>query len=184
MDVAKARRRLETAERRLQWLMITLAALVLIAMTLLIVYNVIARKFFDRPVEAVIDIVQAAMMVLLVYLALAAPAHIAIRLVMRLLPGKAAAAINTVTWVLAAALFAVGAWAAFGRAQSSRETGESTVGVFTFAIYPYRYVVAFGLLAAAVHVLLVGRSWVTGFEVDKIIEEAEGGHADRAGLPE
>lgn len=173
MDAANARRRLEAVESRLQWLMVTLAGLVLIAMTLLIVYNVVARKFFDRPLEAVIDIVQAAMMVLLVYLALAAPAHIAIRLVMRLVPSRAAMAVNTFTWLLSATLFAVGAWAAFDRAQSSRATGESTVGVTTFAIYPYRYVVAFGLFAAAVHVLLVGRSWVAGFEVEKIIEEAE-----------
>jgi TRAP-type C4-dicarboxylate transport system permease small subunit len=173
VDVQSARRGLEAVERRVQWVMTTLAGLVLIAMTLLIVYNIVARRFFNRPVEAVIDIVQAAMMVSLVYLALAAPAHIAIRLIMRRVPPTAAAAVNTLTWLLSAILFAVSAWAAFGRAESSRATGESTVGVTTFAIYPFRYLVAFGLFAAAVHVLVVGRSWVTGFEVEKIIEEAE-----------
>jgi TRAP-type C4-dicarboxylate transport system permease small subunit len=174
VDVGPVRRKVQVGERRLQWVMETIAGLVLIAMTLLIVYNVVARYVFQRPLESVVDIVQSAMMVSLVYLALAAPAHISIRLVMRLLPSGAEAVVNTLTWLLSAALFALGAWAAFGRAQSSRATGESTVGVVTFALYPYRYLVAFGLLGAAVHVLVVGRTWVKGFEVEKIIEEVEG----------
>lgn len=174
MDVRSVRRGVEAGERRLQRVMETLAGLVLIAMTLLILYNVIARYVFNAPLESVVDIVQSAMMVSLVYLALAAPAHISIRLIMRFLPRGAETLVNTLTWLLSAALFALGAWAAFGRAQSSRATGESTVGVVTFSIYPFRYVVAFGLLAAAVHVLVVGRGWVKGFEVEKIIQEVEG----------
>jgi TRAP-type C4-dicarboxylate transport system permease small subunit len=173
VDVGPARRGLKAAERRLQWLMVTLAGLVLIAMTLTIVYNVIARYLFARPLDAVVSIVQDAMMVSLVYLALAAPAHISIRLLMRFVPRRAAVVVDALTWLLSATLFALSAWAAFGRAQSSRATGESTVGVVTFAIYPYRYLVAFGLLAAAVHVLLVGKSWVRGFEVERIVAEAE-----------
>lgn len=173
MDRASIRRRVQAADRALQWVMVTGAGLVLIAMTLLVVYNVIARYVFSQPLDAVVSIVEDAMMVSLVYLALAAPAHISIRLLIRFVPPAATAVVNAFTWVLSAALFALSAWAAFGRAQSSRETGESTVGVVTFSLYPYRYLVAFGLLAAAVHVLVVGRGWVTGFEVEKILEEAE-----------
>lgn len=184
MDVRSARDRVQVGERRLQWVLETLAGLVLIAMTLLIVYNVIARYVFNAPLESVVDIVQSAMMVSIVYLALAAPAHISIRLLTRLLPRGAEMLLNTVTWLLSAALLALGAWAALGRAQSSRATGESTVGVVTFSIYPFRYVVAFGLLAAAVHVLVVGRSWVKGFEVEKIVEEVEGGGVRTGGPTE
>jgi TRAP-type C4-dicarboxylate transport system permease small subunit len=181
---ARLRRGLQAADRRLQGAMVTVAGLVLIAMTLLVVYNVVARYVFSKPLDSVVSIVEDAMMVSIVYLALAAPAHISIRLVLRFVPAGATVVINTLTWLLSGALFALSAWAAFGRAQSSRATGESTVGVVTFSLYPYRYLVAFGLLAAAVHVLVVGRSWVTGFEVEKIIEEAEDTGLRAGGLPE
>jgi TRAP-type C4-dicarboxylate transport system permease small subunit len=171
--VGQARRRVETAERRLQDVMVTVAGLVLIGMTLIIVYNVVARYVFNQPLDALVSIVEQALMVLVVYLAIAAPAHISIRLVLRFVPRRAVRFIDTATWLLSALLFTVSAVAAFSRAQSSRATGESTVGVVTFAVYPYRYVVAFGLLAAALHVLVVGRTWVDAFAIENVTEEAE-----------
>jgi len=162
--------------------LLTLSGLVLIGMTLLMVYNIVARSLFDAPVDGVVTIVAEALMIAVVYLAFAAPVQISIRLLINRSPALARRVVDTVTWVISIVVFAVAAWASTTRAIDSFERGERTVGTSTFLLYPYRFLVAAGLLAAAIHVVVLGRRWVAGATETWEDDTPPGQASEREGL--
>ena len=165
----KLRQTALSIDARLRSFLLTLAAIALLAMMLLMVYNIVARTWFDAPVDGVVAIVGDAMMVAVVYLALCTPVHISLRIAVRFLPDSLERLVDTLTWLVSLAVLSVAAWASWGRAVSSYERAERTVGTFTFQLYPYRFLVAAGILATAVHVVIVGRRWVAGMsEADHV----------------
>ena len=176
----RARGRLKTANARLTSLLLTMAGLALLAMTLLMVYNILARALFDAPVDGVVSIVEEALMVAIVYLALAAPIPISLRIVIDRLPAGIARIVDTCTWLMSIAVLLVAGWGSWERAIVSYERGERTVGLFSFPLYPYRFLVALGLLVTCFHVAVVGRRWVAGLSAREIVE-SELGHQEVKG---
>lgn len=182
-DVRRLREAALAVDDRLRSLLRTLAGLVLLGMMLLMVYNVVARTWFDAPVDGIVSIVGEALMVAMVYLALSTPIHISIRIVVQYLPATLARYIDLLTWAVSVAVLAIAGWASWGRAVISYQLSERTVGTFTFELYPYKFLVAVGLFATAVHVLLIGRRWVAGVREEErsVHGEPSAGHARAAG---
>ena len=160
----KLRRVTKSVESLVTSTLLTISALMLLAMMLIMIYNVVARAAFHAPLDGVVAIVGEALMVAVVYLALASPVQISLRIVVNLLPDLMAAAIDRITWFISIAVLAVAAFGSLGSAVSSYQHHERTVGIFSFQLYPYRFLVAGGLLAAAIHVVVVGKRWVAGLD--------------------
>ena len=178
--VQKLHRAAKVADDRLIWGLLTLSALALIAMTLIIAYNVVARALFSAPVDGVVTLVGEALMVAVVYLAFAAPVQISLRILVNRLPKRVSKSVDTISWLISMVVLFLVAWGSWDRAVVSYERAERMVGIFNFLVYPYRFLVAIGILAAGIHVFVVGRRWVAGIGSD----ELESGNVQHVATPD
>ncbi len=170
MTGKEIRRQLRAVDAKLTWGMLTLAGLVLLLMTLLMVYNIVARTLFDAALDGIVSIVEEALMVAIVYLALAAPIPISLRIFVDRLPSAVTGIVDWITWAVSTVVLLVAGWGAWFRAVDAYDRGERTVGLFSFPLYPFRFVVAVGLLYAALHVAIQGRQWVRGLDIEEVID--------------
>ncbi len=133
-----------------------IAGLCLVAIMILVVTNVLFRALFKRPVLGTYDYVTLSTAVM-ISLALAYCAvqngHIAVGFVVDRLPKRRQAAVDTAVNLAAVAFWGLCSWqmAAYAGSMASRGVVAATSQI---PLYPFIYLVAFGLAALCL-VLLV-----------------------------
>ncbi|AXK33673.1 TRAP transporter small permease [Streptomyces armeniacus] len=137
-----------------------LAGAVLILITLIVLAGVASRAVFGQPVPASNELIGSCLMVALVYLSLSAATHIRITVVTRRLPPAWTVWTERAVLVFSAAGLAFAAWAALSMAVTSFRTGESTVGLYTFDIAPFRLLIFAGVVLLLLRLVREGRSWL------------------------
>jgi TRAP-type C4-dicarboxylate transport system permease small subunit len=155
-----------------------LAGAVLIIITLIVLAGIGSRLFFGRPLPATDDLIGSCLMVALTYLALSSSVHIRITVLTRLLPARAARWTENVVVAVSAAGLALAVWAGLAIAVNSFRTGESTVGLYTFDIAPFRFLIVVGLLLLLLRIAREGRGWLR-----EDVEEVPRGTAPRQAGP-
>lgn len=129
---------------------------VLMVMVLLVVVDVILRRFFNSPLPWSLEVIQV-MLVIVVFFSVAycgvQKAHVCIDVLTARIPQKARTIISIFTHILGITILIYMAWggsiSALARYHDNRVTG-----ILPIPIYPFAFVVAFGCLLLAL-VLLV-----------------------------
>lgn len=139
---------------------LALAGITLLGMAALTLAGVIARYVLHRPIPGVTEFVGECLMVLVIYFAMSSAHHIRVSVVINRLPGMARRAVEYVVLVISAMVLSVAVYASYGGALVSLETGETTSGVQTIDIYPFRFVIVIGLAFTVLRVLQLRRRWL------------------------
>lgn len=149
-----------------------LAGAVLIVITLVVLAGIASRLLFGQPIPASNELIGSCLMVALTYLALSSALHIRITALTRRLPEKFARWAENVVVAVSAVGLALAVWAALSIALLSFRTEESTVGLYTFDIAPFRFLIVVGLLLLLLRVVRERRSWLTEDTHDDAHDEA------------
>lgn len=136
------------------------AGLILIVMAALMIVGVFARYVLHEPLPGITDIVGDMMMVAVVYLAVPSARHIRVSVVVSRLHGRVRTVVDTISLLIVIAVLAVGIYAAYVQAMASYASGESTTGVITIHLYPFRLLVLLGLVLTLLRVLAVRSKWL------------------------
>ena len=116
------------------------------AMMLIVVGNILLRVFW-RPIYGTYDVVMLLGSILVAF-ALGYCAvqrgHIAVELVIALLPKRVQAIIDSFTGILTVGMFAIIAWQCWVYGTDMRRVGEVTMSVY-IPVYPFIYGVSFGI---------------------------------------
>jgi TRAP-type C4-dicarboxylate transport system permease small subunit len=147
-----------------------LAGAVLILITLIVLAGIGSRLFFGQPLPATNDLIGSCLMVALTYLALSSSLPIRITVLTRRLPERIARGVESFVVAVSAAGVALAVWAALAVAINSFRTGESTVGLYTFDIAPFRFLIVIGLLLLLLRIVRSRHDWLN----DENAEETEG----------
>jgi TRAP-type C4-dicarboxylate transport system permease small subunit len=139
-----------------------LSGMVIVVMMAMITIDAVGRKF-GVPVPGGLEFSEA-MMAAIVYLALMAVQrhreNVFVSIATRKLSRRATALLDTVTSVLALALFAVFTWIAFEKALDAYSIREYRVAAIRVPIWPFRFVIPFGLALLCIEmVATVARDW-------------------------
>lgn len=129
---------------------------VLMVMVLLVVVDIILRRFFNSPLPWSLEVIQV-MLVVVVFFSVAycgtQKAHVSIDVVTSRLPSKARTAIDILTHILGIVILVYMAWggivSAIGKFNDHRVTG-----ILPIPIYPFVFVVAFGCILLALVILV------------------------------
>ena len=122
----------------------TLAALV-VAM----VYSVIARRFFNSPLEGSGDIIEMSLLIMTAtVLGLEHLGHekMTVDVLIKRFSKKAQAIIAPIVYCLAIAILCVAVYEVSVWAAALMERGETTPGVLQLPKYPFAYLIGFGVL--------------------------------------
>lgn len=149
-----------------------LARIGMVALLALVTINVIARYFF-KSVQGAYDYVQLITAVS-VSLAVAYTAyergHIEIEILMERMPKRVQSIFGAVMMMISAVFFAIASWQSVVVGNSAKEANETTMAVFV-PLYPFMYILAFGLalttLAFLLHFIKHTRNAIQGTEVAK-----------------
>ncbi len=139
---------------------LALAGITLLGMAALTLAGVIARYLLHRPIPGVTEFVGECLMVLVIYFAMSSAHHIRVSVVINRLPGMARLAVEYVVLFISVIVLGVAVYASYGGALVSLETGETTSGVQTIDIYPFRFVIVIGLAFTVLRVLQLRRRWL------------------------
>ena len=130
--------------------------LTLMAMVLLIVVDIVLRRFFNSPLSWSLEVVQV-MLVVVVFFSVAYCAvrggHVNIDVLIARFPARLQAAVDIVTSLFGIAVFGVMCWASVGSAQHYMEVHRVT-GILPIPIYPFVLAVALGSLLMTLAVLV------------------------------
>jgi TRAP-type C4-dicarboxylate transport system permease small subunit len=126
------------------------------AMVLLMVIDILLRRFFNSPLSWSLEVIQV-MLVVVVFFSVAycgaRKGHISVELITSRLPSKTLAIIDIITHFLGIVLFIFMAWGSCVLAINEFESHHVT-GILPIPIYPFVFVVMFGSAMLAV-VLIV-----------------------------
>ena len=147
------------------------AGLAIIVMTLLLFAGVIARTVLGSPIPGITEISANALMVAVVYLALAGASHIRISIIARRFPPGVRRVLGGVLGLLSTLVLATFFVATAGAAWDAQQIGERVVGSVSFEIWPWRVLVSAGLLVATIGALVDSLATFSGIETS---DEAEG----------
>lgn len=137
-----------------------LAGAVLIIITLIVLAGIGSRLFLGQPLPATNDLIGSCLMVALTYLALSSSLPIRITVLTRRLPARLARGVESLVVAISAAGVALAVWAALAIAVEAFRTGESTVGLYTFDIAPFRFLIVAGLLLLLLRIVRSRRAWL------------------------
>jgi TRAP-type C4-dicarboxylate transport system permease small subunit len=133
-----------------------LAMIVLMAMGLLIVADVILRRFFNSPLSWTFEVIEV-MLTVVVFFTLAYCAvkrgHIAVDVLTSRLSAKAQAIVDIVACFLGVVLFVFMAYCSILSALQEKTIHRMT-GLLQIPIYPFVFVVAFGSILLALVLLI------------------------------
>ena len=127
-------------------------AYVLFGMMLLTTCDVIGRYIFNLPITGDYEITEAMMVTLVFFFigyAQASKAHVAVDLVVRLLPRKIAMVINIITQVLSLLMMLLVAWMSIVRWLELMEIHEHTP-ILGIPVSPFLLVLALGCLVLCI----------------------------------
>ncbi len=139
------------------------AAVIAAALTMLLAISItsdaVARFITNRSIPGMVELSET-LLVALVFLAFGycaySGSHIALTLVTEALPGRVAAGVRAVAYVIVAALLVWMLWATGIRALDSLETGEYKFGLAQWPLWPARTTIFVGLaLTLPVYVVAV-----------------------------
>lgn len=150
-----------------------LSAVTLLCIAVIVLAGVVARLLFDQPIPGSNELIGSCLMIALVYPALSSTQHIRITLFTKRMPKKVREGVEIVVLVLCTVTLLFGAYAALGVAIESFVTDETTLGLWTFDIYPFRFIILIGLLLMAMRIVERGRSWLRESDVESEVEAAE-----------
>ena len=129
---------------------------ILMVMVLLVVVDVILRRFFNSPLPWSLEVIQV-MLVVVVFFSIAycgvQKAHVSIDVFISRVPQKARYVINIITHILGIIILAYMAWGGL-ISGIDRINDHQVTGILPIPIYPFAFIVAFGCLLLAL-VLLV-----------------------------
>jgi TRAP-type C4-dicarboxylate transport system permease small subunit len=139
-----------------------LSGMVIVVMMVMITIDAVGRKF-GFPVPGGLEFSEA-MMVAIVYLSLMAVQHhrenVFVSIGTHKLSRRANALLDTTTSLLALALFAVFTWIAMQKALDAYSMREYRVAAIKVPIWPFRFVIPFGLALLCVQmVVTVVQDW-------------------------
>jgi TRAP-type C4-dicarboxylate transport system permease small subunit len=139
-----------------------LGGMVIVIMMAMITIDAIGRKF-GFPVPGGLEFSEA-MMVAIVYLSLMAVQrhreNVFVSIATRKLSRRTTALIDTMTSILALGLFAIFTWIALEKALDAYSIGEYRVAAITVPIWPFRFIVPFGLALLCIEMIAtVVRHW-------------------------
>ncbi|WP_181764981.1 TRAP transporter small permease [Streptomyces albidus (ex Kaewkla and Franco 2022)] len=137
-----------------------LAGAVLIVIALIVLAGIASRALFGRPIPSSNEFINSCLMIALIYLSLSAASHLRITVFTRRLPPKWAVPVERVVLGVCVAGLSVTAWAALTTAVMSARTEESTVGLYTFDIAPFRFLIFAGICLLLLRVVREGRAWL------------------------
>jgi TRAP-type C4-dicarboxylate transport system permease small subunit len=129
---------------------------VLMVMVLLVVVDIILRRFFNSPLPWSLEVIQV-MLVVVVFFSVAycgvQKAHVSIDVLTSRLPQKARTIVSILIHILGITILIYMAWggtiSAIARLHDNRVTG-----ILPVPIYPFAFVVAFGCLLLALVVVV------------------------------
>lgn len=137
-----------------------LSAITLICITVIVVAGVVSRHLFNTPIPGSNELIGSCLMIALVYPALSSTQHVRITLFVKKMPEKVRAAAEIVVLVVCVVALLFGAYAALGLAIESFVTHESTLGLWTFDIYPFRFLILISLLLIVLRIIERRRAWL------------------------
>ena len=133
-----------------------LGLIVLMAMVLLVVYDVASRRLFNRPLSFSFELIEI-LLVAVVFFALvyttSLQRHISVDVLTSRFPPKVQTIINRATDFITVVIFGLIGWRSLIQAAHIRDIGNVT-GVLRIPVYPFNYVVAFGSIIAALLILV------------------------------
>jgi TRAP-type C4-dicarboxylate transport system permease small subunit len=139
---------------------LAVAASVLILITAIILVGVVVRLVFDRPIPSSNELIGSCLMVALIYLSISSAHHIRITLFVGRFPPNVQRGVESAVVVVCVLGLVAAAYAALGAALESFLTNESTVGLFTFDLFPYRLLIFVGVVLLAIRIGTGGRRWL------------------------
>ena len=132
-----------------------IARLGMVALLVLVTVNVIMRYFFDS-IQGTYDYV-GLITAIAVSLAVAYTAyergHIEIEILMERLPERVQNSVGSVMMFISMAFFAIASWQCVEVGNSMKEANETTMAVY-IQLYPFLYILAFGLALTALAFLI------------------------------
>jgi TRAP-type mannitol/chloroaromatic compound transport system permease small subunit len=135
---------------RFSILLAALGGLCTAALMINIVIDVVSRNLFDRPFEGALDLTQFVWMPCLVALglgyALLRSEHIRVNLLTAPTAARVQRVIEVVGMIFTMGVVAMFIWFGVEKAAAAMELSEKAVGTRWLAIWPFRWVVALGLL--------------------------------------
>ena len=117
--------------------------------------DVVSRYLFNHPIDGVLEFTEVALLIMTVFLALPAVDHIRIDLLHRKFPADWRSRIDISMNSTVLILLLLAGIATFERGLFSAQTDESTTGITTFLLYPWRFVASAGFFAAALRMAVL-----------------------------
>jgi len=149
-----------------------LARLGMVALLVLVVANVIMRYFFTsiKGTYDYVGLITAVAVSLAVAFTAYERGHIEIEILMERMPKRVQSIFGAVMMMISAVFFAIASWQSVVVGNSAKEANETTMAVFV-PLYPFMYILAFGLalttLAFLLHFIKHTRNAIQGTEVAK-----------------
>ncbi len=156
--------------RRLEQMLMAVAAVALMLMMVQMVVDVFMRNFFSRPIEGSLEIVSVYHMVAVVFLPLALVErrheHITVDLLVQNLPTTFRRPLNVFGYLVCAVFFAVLTYQTFRDALQAFRIGEILMSSIYITVWPAKFLLPIGFSLMFVQVLL--HAWqaltVPGFD--------------------
>lgn len=139
---------------------LALGGIILLAMAALTLAGVVARYLLHSPIAGATEFVGEGLMVLLIYFAMSSAHHIRVSVIISRLPGAVRRIVDYAVLVIALLVLSAALYASYQGALVSLETGETTSGVRTIDIYPFRFVIVVGFALTILRVLQLRRRWL------------------------
>lgn len=134
-----------------------LGTIVIMAMVLMVIVDIILRRFFNSPLAFSFELV-GVMLVVIVYCSVPYTTnidrHVSIEVLTSRFPPRAQTIITTVTDFLSAVVFGLVGWRSIDQAIHIWDIGNVT-GILKIPYYPFIFIVALGSILASL-TLLVG----------------------------
>lgn len=144
--------------RRLEYLLMAVAAAALMLMMVQMTIDVFMRNFFSRPIEGSLEIVSVYHMVAVVFLPLALVErrheHITVDLLVQNLHGGIRRALNVFGYLVCAVFCAVFTYQTLVDALRAFETGEILMSSIYITVWPAKFLLPIGFSLMFVQVLL------------------------------
>jgi TRAP-type C4-dicarboxylate transport system permease small subunit len=124
-------------------------ALVLAALVIAMVYSVIARRFFNAPLQGSGDIIEMSMLLLtFAAIGLEHLGHekMTVEIVADHLPKRFMAIVTPIIYFLGVVVLCLAVWQLIRFGIKIQDRGETTPGILKLPKYPFIYVAAFGIL--------------------------------------
>ena len=132
-----------------------LARLGMVALLVLVVLNVIMRYFFTsiKGTYDYVGLITAVAVSLAVAFTAYERGHVEIEILMERLPQRFQSVVGTIMFLISTVFFCIASWQSVVVGMSMKEANETTMAVYV-PLYPFMYILAFGLALTALAFLI------------------------------